>query len=500
MESSPAKEIRARWLIAGGAFVLLGFCFSPPFGAFRLWSRVPEMVGMLEVRRGASVLAQMADPGAAIADPLHGAIRWRLLFPLLGHVAHLPGAALFALAPLGCLLTLAFMVTVLRRSGFSHREAGLGAVVLGATSWFFTSVSWLGYYDSWLVLGLLLVAFARSPWAVWLACVWAPWVDERFVLGALLALLCRHVVAIFTGAGAPAARTWRRDYAIAAALLAAFVAVRLGWLGGPPGSTTTVKGYLATLDGQQVPWTRFLFGAWSGLRIAWVLVGAAVALAWPRPGPALLLAAAIIIVVAVGLGTAQDLSRSMMMVLPVALLGLLLARGRWTDGVRTFLPGAALAALVLPGHHVMTDRVNPVFYLYHELAALQNPPPAAMPELRILRGILEEQQGDTAGAEADFTLATRLGDQPSVALQQRGILFASERRWAEARRDFSALVELQPGEPDGWFLRAQIDLALGDSAGARADLQQALAVGSPRWLGRPDVARFQARLNPRAAP
>ena len=39
--------------------------FSPSWAAFSLWSRVPEMSGLLEVRRGASVLAQVAHPGAA---------------------------------------------------------------------------------------------------------------------------------------------------------------------------------------------------------------------------------------------------------------------------------------------------------------------------------------------------------------------------------------------------------------------------------------------------
>jgi hypothetical protein len=39
---------------------------------------------MIEVRRGASVLKQVAHPGAAISDPLHAAIPWRLLFPVAG--------------------------------------------------------------------------------------------------------------------------------------------------------------------------------------------------------------------------------------------------------------------------------------------------------------------------------------------------------------------------------------------------------------------------------
>ena len=51
---------------------------------------------MLEVRRGASVRLQVEHPGIAIPDPLHGVIQWRLLFPVIGHVLHLPPPVLRA--------------------------------------------------------------------------------------------------------------------------------------------------------------------------------------------------------------------------------------------------------------------------------------------------------------------------------------------------------------------------------------------------------------------
>ena len=40
----------------------------------------------------------------------------------------------------------------------------MGTVVFGAAGWYFASASWLGYFDSWVVLGLLLLAFAPSRW------------------------------------------------------------------------------------------------------------------------------------------------------------------------------------------------------------------------------------------------------------------------------------------------------------------------------------------------
>ena len=490
MDSKTQREILHQWLLAGGCFALLVFFFSPPFGAYRIWSRVPEMQGMLEVRRGASVLLQAEHPGIAIADPLHAAIRWRLFFPAIGHLLQLPPPALFALAPLGALMALAFIVAVLRRRGLGFPETGLAVLVLGATSWFFTSVSWLGYFDSWLVLALLFVAFARASWPVWLACVWAPWVDERFVLAAPLALLCRHMAVANAAAAAGPAPLRRRDLAVVAALLGAFVVVRLGLLSGPAGSTTTIKGYFASFAAANIPWSRIAFGAWAGLRAAWFFVAAAVWLCWKRRKGGIWMAAGVLAVLAAGLGTAQDLSRSMMLEMPAALLGVLLATTAATRWLPWALRIGAATALLLPAHHVMSDRVNPIYYLYHELAALENPPAVAMPELRVLRGLLEELDGNAGGAEADFTLAIKLGGHTSVALKQRGLLYATQRRWQEARRDFSAMVEEQPGEPDGWFLRSRVNLALGDMAGARADLQQAMDVGSSEWTQRPDVARY----------
>jgi hypothetical protein len=103
----------------------------------------------------------MADPGAPLADPLHAAIQWRLLFPLVGRILHLSPAMLFSLADVGCLLVLGFIVGLLRRIGLAWAECAFATLLLGAASWFFTSTGWLGYYDSWLALALLAVAFAE---------------------------------------------------------------------------------------------------------------------------------------------------------------------------------------------------------------------------------------------------------------------------------------------------------------------------------------------------
>ncbi|MSU50040.1 MAG: hypothetical protein EXS37_13300, partial [Opitutus sp.] len=137
--SNPSREIVHRWLLATASFALLMVFFSPSWGAFRLWSRVPDLGGMIETRRGASVLAQVEHPGAMVADPLHRAIQWRVLFPAIGHVLHLPPAPFFGLAHVGCLLVLAYLVRLLRVAGFAWTDTALASLTLGAASWFFTS-------------------------------------------------------------------------------------------------------------------------------------------------------------------------------------------------------------------------------------------------------------------------------------------------------------------------------------------------------------------------
>lgn len=489
LDANSQREILRRWLLALGCFASLIFFFSPTWGAFRIWSRVPEMGGMIEVRRGESVLLQVAHPGIELPDKLHAAIQWRLLFPVIAHVLNLPPMILFALADVGCVIVLAFIIAVLRRRGASFGFAGLAAIVLGAGSWYFTSVCWLGYFDSWLVFGLLLVAFADSAWPVWLACAWAPWVDERFVLAAPLALFCRYVDR--TRAGKPFA--WKQELGAPVALLAVFVIVRLGVLGAHSAAGATVAGYFSGLENGGATWTRMAFGIWEGLRVGWLGVAAAVLLLPRERG--IVIGAAVVVLVAIGLGTAQDYSRAMMLMLPAGLLGVVLAVGRIATYPRWLPVVAAILALVLPAHHVMSNWVNPIYYLYHELAALRSPPAGVMPEVFELRAVEEMEQGEFAHAADDLTLAIKLADNPAGPSRHRGLLAASLGRWEDARRDFSVAVEHAPENPEGWFLRAQAELALGQVAAARSDVEEARSRAPADWKNRPDVGRFLTRLN-----
>ena len=127
---------------------------------------------------------------------------------------------------------------------------------------------------------------------------------------------------------------------------------------------------------------------------------------------------------------------------------------------------------------MINDRVTPIFYLYHERAAFDRPPPVAMSELYELHAFHAMGRGAFAAAEAHLALAITLARNPASPAKQRGILAASQQRW-----------------PDAWFRRAQSNLALNQPAAARSDFDHARLLAGADWSTRPDVARFLNRLN-----
>jgi hypothetical protein len=391
------------------ALGLVLLCFhSPAWVAFRAWSRVPEVFWLVvPVRRGLQVMKQVAEPFAEITDPLHKIVQWRLLMPLIGHTLHLSGEAVLALSPLGCVLVLAVFVTFGRRRGFAWGECAAFALIGGASAWFFTSTGWLGYYDAWVVLGLLAVAWAGPRWVVWVACVLAPWVDERFVLGFPLALLVRCLTDSpprkFSELSARLAREW-----VAVLLLGACVALRL-WLAGRSGSHS-LDDYRTKVEILEVPAWRILFGLWEGLRVAWVPVLFAAAALWrngSRPS-GILLALGILVTSLAALATNNDLSRSAALALPVVPLGWLALRqtAAWK---RVRLGGVlALLALCLPASHVVSTFTVPIRNLAHELRALADPPPPYAPRLYVEEAKRLAKSGERQKAKEQATIALRL--------------------------------------------------------------------------------------------
>jgi len=355
------------------AFALLAVRFSPNWVAFAQTAREAYAEAGSEAdhtaiektvlsgfsERGLHVVRQSRNLEANIDDAKHKIVRWRLLIPALGHVLHLPGWMTLGLAHVGCVAWLLALVFVARAYSRTPArppcEAAWLALVAGASAPFFTSMGWLGYYDSWLVLALLAVGFAPAQGMALIACVAGPWIDERFVIGLPLALLVRWNVG--EKRDQPLWSWLKAEAALPCVIVSCYALVRLH-LGGS-GSSQTVREYFHQfVIAPRISVSDRLLGAWAGLRFGWLLIGAAVGLigltAATRPRlRAALLAVAIVVTSLAGLYTALDLSRSMALLTPVIPLGWILA-SRTAAWQRFHLaPLLAVSALLLPGQHVV---------------------------------------------------------------------------------------------------------------------------------------------------
>ncbi len=445
-------------------FALFLFLFSPPWHIFSAWSRVPELGQTVEVRRAVSLLEQLEHPLAPVQDPIHRILQWRLLFPGVGHLLHVPPVVLLAMPYVGAVLAIGALLYFARRDGVGRPAAVCGAVLLGASGWFFASTGWLGYFDSWLVVAMLFTSHARSRGWVWLSCLLGPWIDERFIIALPLALAtrwlrCRNVAE--PGDAATQLESARIMWG-AAALGVAFVVLRFSLAGG-----TESLGFAEYVSQQQtfrVGVGRHLLGAAAGLRFGWVLVAVAAVIIWqtqPRRF-AWSLIGVLVATMTLSALIANDLSRSPSMLLPVALLGLVWATARGLAPLKILIP-LSLAALALPAQHVVTDFTLPIDRLPTVLRARAEPAGT----LSALNWVKRAEElvglGDRVAAERHLDVALRLDAHCGAAYNVRGFLAYQQSEWQQAFANFARASQLTPAEPSFWLHQAYAAWKLGDT-------------------------------------
>jgi hypothetical protein len=196
-----------------------------------------------------------------------------------------------------------------------------------------------------------------------LACVLAPWIDERFVLGLPLALCVRW---IRLNPVAESKWHWfRREALLPMIVVTCYTIVRLK-LGGAGGSQRVGEYLNEFVVARHLSFTNYIAGAWEGLRLGWLLLAAALvgicaaASSAQTRLQAFLLTFGTIMTALCGLFTALDLSRSMVLLISVVPLGWMYAsRSRtWNRFHAASLLG--LVALALPARHVVGDSLRPV--------------------------------------------------------------------------------------------------------------------------------------------
>lgn len=482
--------------VVAAAIVL--FFFAPRFVYWRSLE-AGQWLGGAETHRAFSTLEQLRDPWAPVTSPPNVVIAWRLLFPVVWHALGLPAWSYLALPHAGCLLTL-WLVAWLNHRRFGEWPLTLAATALAATlPWFFVSTGWLTYFDSWLVLGLLVVSFVPSRLALGAACLLTPWVDERLVVALPVAVLVR-LVALSTAGPTQGQARWK-DAAVVAAASLPYPALRaIAWWGGESLSPTYVLYHWEHI--RAVPWTRLLEGLWSGFRAGWLLIGAALWLAPRRLGRASGALFALVVVTSsiAGLAIAADMSRTMAIELPVLVLGAWLWHEAQPARFRRVLPLVLGANLLLPAEHVLWVATVPIRYIYAQLDECAHPPPPFQPAYHLTAGNAARERQDRAGARAAYDLAIRLDHGFAAAHVARAALQLEEQDWAGARADVDAALRVDPALADALFLRAVLSQVDGAAVAAAADFRRALGVAPQGWVWREEARRRLAEAEGRSSP
>ena len=488
---------RVIWTTAAAAAVVATFFFAPRFW---LWVAVGVPLGELisvqpELNRAFFALQQLADPWRPIEDPTNRVIEWRLLFPLLGHYLDLPSWLYLALPQAGCLLALGAVTSVAWRVTRDFAST-LGLGVLAATaSWFFVASGWLAYFDSWLMLGLLLASFADRRWVLFGAALLTPWVDERFILALPL---CFAVRALGTGPTPPTRRALIGDAIALVAGLLPYVAVRLG--AELTQARTTSTSYWTDRPLVPAPLHATLWGVWSGLRLGWLAVIIFVA---AFSGRMRWIAAAVVAVtLLVNLCVADDLSRSMSVALPAVVAGVLQIWHRDPARVRRVLPWLCLGNLLLPAHHVIAAPTNaeqpyhyvPILGLVAEVARRDDPPYFASPFAYNRRGLEAFQQGNRAKARAAFDIALRFDPEFARAQANRGLLTYANGDREAGLAELNAALARSPSLYEARLQRANLRRQLGDLRGALDDARGVLRHMPADAPKRPEAVTLERTL------
>jgi predicted aspartyl protease/tetratricopeptide (TPR) repeat protein len=100
------------------------------------------------------------------------------------------------------------------------------------------------------------------------------------------------------------------------------------------------------------------------------------------------------------------------------------------------------------------------------------------------RGAASIARGDLDGAEQDFSRAIAMEPEVAVFRFDRGAAYAAGGKTDLALTDFDAGLGLRPGEPSALLARASLDIDLGRSVAAEADLEAAArAAGQDAVIG-----------------
>jgi hypothetical protein len=477
--------------IAITAGLISTFFFCP---RYQYWKGIVLTDGPLATDYGRAVVAirQIDNPWIAVAEPMHKVIAWRLLFPIVWHYLRLPIWLFLTMPHIGCVLSLWLAAGLAQKRLNDWAYTWMTVALTAMLPWFFVSTGWLGYFDSWLALGMLTVSFVPSLGGLVCACLLTPWIDERFVLALPVCLIVRIIV--FHGLNQVPLQRLIRDSIVVVIASLVYPTIRiLALLRGDLLAANYVSNIWDEI--QRVPWTNFLEGLWSGYRAAWAMILGGIYFWWRQSswiwGIALFL---IIAVSSIGsLFIAADMSRNAMIVLPSLLLGVWLWHKSQPQTFKWALPAVLMANLLLPAAHVMWNLRIPIYYL-HAVRAFKTPS-FLDPEVYTQMAKTNLEKGQLAEANTALETALKLDNRFVPAYVYRALMRMGKNDLPGATQDTQLALTLEPGSPDALFVKALIARRYNDISSAKTDVQNALQNAPPDWSQRSQAQGFLDELN-----
>lgn len=334
------------------ALALTLFFFSPCWWLFR--EAAPES---FQWSRGLGYLSQCEHPLRTDIEP---ALRWRLLPPGIAHALGLHETQCLAIPWVG-VVALLTGCAIWGETWLGSRVSALAfTIIIATTSAVLVPICWIGMNDSWAWLGLLAVCLGRTRWVLPLACLLCPWIDERFMIGLPLALLCRQQIL---------AGDFRlkKEFTGLVSLLPYLIVRTIATL---TTHDTASGDFLHSILVSSATWLPLApMGWWMALRASWFLVAASCVCAIKsRHGWRW----AIITLGTLGIGAilATDLSRTAAMMIPLIAAGAITLKRTQPETASFVLILIAAANLILPAAHVVYTHVNLIYPLPIELYRL----------------------------------------------------------------------------------------------------------------------------------
>ena len=321
-----------------------------------LWLMTKYNPGTFQWDRAHTFLLQCENPFRNAIEP---AMTWRLLPPLVAHALGLKGYYPLVIPFVGVLVLLFYTFTLLQRRVTDTRFAFGGTLLVATTSGVLIPTHWLGMNDAWVWFALLATAFGTSRYTIPIACLFAPWIDERYIIGLPVALLVRQLDGKFPV-------RWR-DLLFCGFCLTPYAIIRIlgSFSSNASASNRFFIDYIKSGFIVTVPWAPL--GWWMALRLAWVSVIYAI---WNKP---FILGASCAITLVVMLCLAADISRSAAILLPVIPLGLFLFAKRHPDLAARYTVNLGLINLLIPAAHISYTKFALISPLPLELWRLLRP-------------------------------------------------------------------------------------------------------------------------------